>query len=149
MFTVFDSHFTQLLLTSADVHVMMKSLEAVCELPACLKSFRDTSYFTEIKFVPFWVKAFSRNPRPLDSAFNWRRVVFSSLFPTVTDPIDTIKYNDQISSQKVDDRTKNKNSEKASSDLVPTNKQVNFSPLLNRKLRETIEYLKSIKTVKF
>lgn len=128
MFTVFDSHFTQLLLTSADVHVMMKSLEAVCELPACLKSFRDTSYFTEIKFVPFWVKVFSRNPRPPDSAFNWRRVVFSSLFPAVTDPIDTIKTNGHISSQKVDDITKNKNSEKASSDLVSSNKQVNFSP---------------------
>lgn len=91
MFNVFDCQFTQLLLTSADVHVMMTALESVCELPLCLRTFKESSYFSEIKFVPFWVKAFSRNPKLPSTAFNWRPVVFSRLFPAFSDPIETEK----------------------------------------------------------
>ncbi|OHT01741.1 hypothetical protein TRFO_31294 [Tritrichomonas foetus] len=82
-FSVFDAPFTQLLVTPCDVHIMINALQQVTELPTHLKSFKENTYFSHIDMTPFWVKLYSRNPKPFDTTFNWRPVVFPNYEITI------------------------------------------------------------------
>lgn len=90
-FEDFDESYTQIVITPLDVHVMLETLSEVSELPTYLRIFRETAYFTDITYTPFWVKVFSRNPKPLDAAFNWRPVVFTSKLQEIPEPPEQLK----------------------------------------------------------
>lgn len=77
-FAVFDEPYRQVLLTPADVHVIMSSLVQIDKLPQNLVAFKTQLYLKRIDIVPFWVKVYSNNPKPLDTSFNWRPLVFTN-----------------------------------------------------------------------
>jgi hypothetical protein len=76
-FTAFSIPFSQLLLTTADVHAMMSSLMAIKAVPASLNQFMNNGYFSNIDFSPFWIRVYSRRPKPVEVCYNWKKVVFS------------------------------------------------------------------------
>jgi hypothetical protein len=76
-FTVFDVPFTQLLLTPTDIHVMLSSLKQVNEVSSAIQPFLDAHYFDTIEFKPLWVRVYFRGPKPVETSYNWRNVVFT------------------------------------------------------------------------
>jgi hypothetical protein len=75
-FTVFNVPFIQLLLTASDIHTMLTSLRQVNEIPASIQPFVENQYLNKIEFRPIWIRVFSRIPKPVDSSYNWRNLVF-------------------------------------------------------------------------
>ncbi|OHT07666.1 hypothetical protein TRFO_24082 [Tritrichomonas foetus] len=78
-YSVFDLYFVQLLTTTADVKALINVLVDCGEVPQCIQQFIETANITKPSYEPFWIRFYSRKPRPVDSSFNWRPVVFSSI----------------------------------------------------------------------
>ena len=78
-YTVFDTPYIQLLLSRADVDCLMTTLNEMNKLPQSLNSFFEHSYFKTFDNRPFWIKVYSKKPRPVDASYNWRRVVFEEV----------------------------------------------------------------------
>jgi hypothetical protein len=76
-FTVFGVPFTQLLLTSTDIHVMLLTLKQINEVSSTIQPFLDIHYFETIEFKPLWVRVYFRGPKPVETSYNWRNVVFT------------------------------------------------------------------------
>ena len=76
-FTIFDSHFTQLLLTKFDIQIVLKSLLLVTKLPDSLSSLIEMINLNKADFIPIWVKLYFRNPKPMEASFNWKPLVFN------------------------------------------------------------------------
>ena len=75
-FSVFQIPYIQILISSADVNALIMALLSVNELPKTLNPFVTHHYLTKIEHRPFWIKIYSKKPRPVDQSFNWRKVVF-------------------------------------------------------------------------
>jgi len=58
-FAVFGVPFTQVLLTTADVHAIVQSLDAVNEVPASLRPYLMTGLAPR-GFAPFWIRVYGR-----------------------------------------------------------------------------------------
>lgn len=78
-FTVFDIPFMLLLISRKDIDVIIRSLQAINELPKSMDPFLKYSYFTNITSRPFWMRIYSRKPKPIETSYNWRPVVFEDL----------------------------------------------------------------------
>jgi len=78
-FSVFDIPYIKLLMTPSDVDSIVSALIAVQELPTSILPFINHNYFANIDYRPFWIRVYSRKPKPVDASYNWRRVVFGSM----------------------------------------------------------------------
>ncbi|EAX98510.1 hypothetical protein TVAG_269950 [Trichomonas vaginalis G3] len=78
-FTVFDIPFTLILISRNDVDVIIRSLMAINELPKTMVPFLKYNYFQTITNRPFWMRIYSRKPKPIDTSYNWRSVVFDDI----------------------------------------------------------------------
>jgi hypothetical protein len=77
-FTCFGVPFMRLLLTTADVNSMIMSLQQVNEVPRELISFVETQYLAKIDLQPLWIRVYLRKPKPVETSYNWRNVVFTT-----------------------------------------------------------------------
>ena len=77
-FTVFAAPFSQYVMTTADVCVIVQALESSNEVPQTLKPFMN-SLPPKRDFSPFWIRVYSRVTVDVDTSYNWRQVVFSSV----------------------------------------------------------------------
>ena len=75
-FSVFQIPYTQILISSADVNALVMALLSVNELPKSINPFVTHHYLTKIDHRPFWIKIYSKKPKPADQSYNWRKVVF-------------------------------------------------------------------------
>ena len=75
-FSVFQIPYIQILVSSADINAIIRALLSVNELPSSMNPFVNHHYFTKIEHRPFWIKIYSRKPKPADQSYNWRKVVF-------------------------------------------------------------------------
>jgi hypothetical protein len=55
---------------------MLTTLRRAKQLPQELKALMDTHYFNHIEFKPLWVRIYFRGPKPVETSYNWRNVVF-------------------------------------------------------------------------
>jgi hypothetical protein len=76
-FTCFGVPFTHLLLTTLDVNVMIQALRQVNELPRELLKFVEGHYLAKIDLQPIWIRVYLRKPKPVETSYNWRNVVFA------------------------------------------------------------------------
>ena len=76
IFNVFGLPYVQLLMARSDVDAILRAMKAINKMPTSMKPFIEHNYFSVIDNRPFFVKVYSRKPRPVDASYNWRRVVF-------------------------------------------------------------------------
>jgi hypothetical protein len=75
-FNVFDMNYIQLLLTPADVHVVMTALAEIDAVPPNIRPFQDPRiYLQEIDYQSFFVRVYSKKPPPT-SPTAFRPLVF-------------------------------------------------------------------------
>jgi hypothetical protein len=76
-FTCFGVPFTHLLLTTADVNMMVVSLRQVNEFPREMLPFVENQYLAKLDLRPIWIRVYLRKPNPVETSYNWRNVVFA------------------------------------------------------------------------
>jgi hypothetical protein len=79
-FSAFDIPFIQLVLTPADVHLLVSIVQAVDAIPVNVKPFQEQkAYFREIDYQSFWIRVYVKRRSPLDPSSSLRKVVFGDV----------------------------------------------------------------------